>query len=444
MQGWIFGILLSICGSVAANVGLLLQKLSLMQHPVGRGVWRQPKWVCGFILFMLAQAVGAVALSFAPLSILGALSGLSLVSNSIFAPLLLQEVFTLLHLISTLVLIIGSVLVVSFSPTPSEYTKFRMDDFWELAIAPVTIVVFSCSALVLTCLYARVKYAEHRIAQDAGGCRDMRATEVPGAGRFHNEKLVAPADPFTYDLASAIAGAMSVTLFKASSLMIRMNVNNPNDPLEIALIFLIALSLVFSMFSVYLMNSSLHYFDALFVIPLYYSLSTMCQSILGGVFYGEFYAYSRVEAIGFCLGLSTNIIGVWVLSIANTGIADSDEVIAEEEPDTLRASLAEIRTLAPRRQGSIVATRSLAVPIRHTSVVAKSILEHAFSAETVDVPEELREEEPMHADWANGILGQLTDGGVRLMIAQNPSRNSRRSRDTARMLRSGTTDEVQY
>jgi uncharacterized membrane protein len=63
---------------------------------------------------VIGSAADFVALSFAPQSLVAPLGALTMVSNVIFAPLILREHVTTKDLIATFIILSGSVLAVAF------------------------------------------------------------------------------------------------------------------------------------------------------------------------------------------------------------------------------------------------------------------------------------------------------------------------------------------
>jgi drug/metabolite transporter (DMT)-like permease len=72
-------------------------------------------WKVGLSLVVFGSVADFAALSFAPQSLVAPLGSLTLVSNVIFAPLLLKETVSRLDLAATATIIAGSVIAVSFA-----------------------------------------------------------------------------------------------------------------------------------------------------------------------------------------------------------------------------------------------------------------------------------------------------------------------------------------
>ena len=96
--------------------------------------------VC-FFLFILGQILNAIALSFAAQSMLATLGAFSLVSNTLFAPCLLHEELSWLHVLSMFLIIAGASIVV-LNSSHSEH-NFTATELEKLYYRPSFIVLIS-------------------------------------------------------------------------------------------------------------------------------------------------------------------------------------------------------------------------------------------------------------------------------------------------------------
>lgn len=138
---WLIGVALCLVGAAGTCLGMNLQKFSHMRNEEKpaeeqRMYLYQKTWIAGFLVFTVGQTLNLGSLGFAPQALLAVLGSFGLVCNVIFAPLLLKERTTHVHVLATLVIIGGSVLVVLSSPkSPQVYTltelenNFKQDDF---------------------------------------------------------------------------------------------------------------------------------------------------------------------------------------------------------------------------------------------------------------------------------------------------------------------------
>jgi len=116
---WVIAVLLAAMASFISNLGVTLQKLH-HQRVANEPIEIQKKysegwmWRVGLFLVFFGSLADFAALSFGPQSLVAPLGSLTLVSNAIFAPLLLKETIGHWDVLSTALIIIGSSIAVVF------------------------------------------------------------------------------------------------------------------------------------------------------------------------------------------------------------------------------------------------------------------------------------------------------------------------------------------
>eukprot|EP00397_Hematodinium_sp_SG-2012_P026119 GEMP01027338.1.p1 GENE.GEMP01027338.1~~GEMP01027338.1.p1 ORF type:complete len:417 (+),score=48.28 GEMP01027338.1:23-1273(+) len=395
-MGWKVGAFLCILSCFVANFGLLLQKQALIRVSTAAGhetrsSWRNPRWVLGFFIFILGQLISVQALSLTPQSVLGALSGFSLVSNSFLAPVMLGEKCTYMHLLSTIMLVSGSICVVSFASSPANNGDLTMERVESLLRRPQAVAVFVGSISFVGALYIRGRVAVMH--------RTSPLTKQPY-----------PADPFTFAITSAILGAFSVTMTKGASTVLRTEYSeNPAVLYHPILALMMAFGISCAVSSVWALNMGIFYYDALYIIPLYYSLALLFQSGFGGAIYDEFSSMNTVQVAGFLSGVVVNVLGVWTLSIAN-----AVEVANTPFVGHLRRAKSCPGEFDSVDQASELRKRSL-----------KAIFRRSFSFDIAIRDSEHLEAEPSRPllqvralNAVDEVIGQFADGGARLWVLQ--------------------------
>ncbi|KAF4667334.1 COP9 signalosome complex subunit 2 [Perkinsus chesapeaki] len=287
---WIFGALLCLASCVIINLGMVIQKRSVKFSAVSRPVYLQPQWLSGFTIFLLGQIVSLWSLSMAPQSMLSSLGSVSLVSNSILAPLLLGEKHTAVSLYSTGVLLAGSLLVVSCSSHQSqEYSPAALMDLFirPQFLALTTVIVLSLGYLVL---------------------RRLRKGQL---------------ESVYFGTLSALLGALSVLFAKCVSILVLGgNALKPVDTtMRLAYILLLLLNITFSILSVYVMNLGIIRYRALDILPVYYSLAVVFQTITGGILFQEFVQLSFGQCLGLTLGVLLTCAGVQTIASGSPGVS---------------------------------------------------------------------------------------------------------------------------
>ena len=85
---WLFGVFLSIVASILSNLGVNLQKLSMMREckekaaKEKRAYFSQPLWQIGLATLIIGSIGDFVALGFAPQSLMTPVGGFTLVCNA--------------------------------------------------------------------------------------------------------------------------------------------------------------------------------------------------------------------------------------------------------------------------------------------------------------------------------------------------------------------------
>ena len=130
------GIVISLVSSAVTNLGANVQKLALnreLQRPAAqRPMYRIPLWVAGFLLFNVAQAGDALALRFAPQSVVQPAGSVSLLANLLFGYWLNDEPIGKLTPAALCVIIAGVALIVSFGPKgTAEWGPRRIAERWH-------------------------------------------------------------------------------------------------------------------------------------------------------------------------------------------------------------------------------------------------------------------------------------------------------------------------
>ena len=114
------GVLMSILASIASNLGVNVQKFSMMRE-ARRGPARQrpyvaqPLWFAGLLLVIGGSIGDFAALGFAAQSLITPVGGFTMVANVIFAHFWLGEHLSRLDLGGTAAVVLGVVLIAAFA-----------------------------------------------------------------------------------------------------------------------------------------------------------------------------------------------------------------------------------------------------------------------------------------------------------------------------------------
>lgn len=157
---WVVGVLLAALASLVSNLGLNLQKrlhqINMDQDDkVKTQYYKHNLWRIGLALVILGSLADVAALVFAPQSVIAPLGSLTLVSNTIFAPMLLREKITKCDVVATSLIVIGAAVAVSFGPHEDiTYTVDELFSFYKRG--PFIAYAF------VVCVYMAILYVSIR------------------------------------------------------------------------------------------------------------------------------------------------------------------------------------------------------------------------------------------------------------------------------------------
>ncbi|KAJ3362786.1 hypothetical protein GGF32_005589 [Allomyces javanicus] len=165
---WVIGVVISVIGGVVLNLGLNLQKLSfrraaVIPEPARPPPYRQPIWVAGFTVWILANLASFVALSFAAQSLIAALGAVSLVANAVAAPVINKEPFGKLDALAIVLISTGTVVIVAFaSHDEAEYTLCALMLFYR---RPSVIAYLTVNVAVIVGLWVFIRIMDAHLAR---------------------------------------------------------------------------------------------------------------------------------------------------------------------------------------------------------------------------------------------------------------------------------------
>ena len=374
---WLLGVGLCLAGAAFTNLGLTLQKLSFLRidalnlPPHKQPSCLQPLWLLGFTLFLVGQAAGMVAMGFSSQSVVATLGSFSLVTNAIFAPLILGEQLTWMLVVSIVVIMSGSAIVVlSSNHSNQDYTLQQLLDLFhhDLFTVYASLLAFCLLLCVIQMVREHRRYVkEQRRTREAdspmGGnvvlIDDRDSINVPismppsprkpllspssSFGSIPSSPSSSPLSPpspllsppslssLTPTLTAAILSSISVLLGKCCMQLIKTSVTTPDNQFHSPLSYLItAIFLTAAVASVHLLNVGLRRGTALFVVPFYYVASTSLAIGGGLVYFEEFKEMGWLQCVVFFGGVGLTVLGVW---ISTRGQMEEEEREREEEEE---------------------------------------------------------------------------------------------------------------
>ena len=284
--------------------------------------WR---WLLAISLFVTGQVVQTAAFAFGSQSLVAAVSNLSLVTNAVVAHFWFHEPFSLRprpiavrgsgalalfvgwDLGAVMLVVVGTV-VTGINATPPPPADPSVAQLRALFLAPPYL---TCLALSLAAALMPLSW----LRSNAG------AVELATLPRHYGS---------LYALSAAAFASVSITLSKISVLLLKLTLQGANQFRGANAASSWAFTAGFILFAVVnlrVLNEGLGKFDASFVIPIYYVMSTLLTIVSGEVLYQtyvELWQHFWPKGTLFGAGLVLSLVGVNV--IATPAPEDVDNV----------------------------------------------------------------------------------------------------------------------
>ena len=273
---------------------------------------RQTLWRVGLFLVILGSLADFVALIFAAQSIIAPLGSLTLVFNTMLAPLLLGEHTGSVDVLATVAIVLGSSLSVACADHRDR--MYGLDELFGLFLKPRFVCYSLLVVAIIAGLYYHIRYLT------------STSTSASPSNRKHTR--------FCYASLAGIVGAQSVLFAKCVGTMV-VDMLTGHSVLFVhveAWVILALLSLTIT-FQIHYLNEGLRLFASSYVIPIYQSFWILGSVTAGMIFFGEYKGVMDQwgTAIGFPVGVIVVVAGVCVLS--QRGGADEDDGGLEGDED---------------------------------------------------------------------------------------------------------------
>lgn len=298
---WIFGVFLAALGSVISNLGVSIQKLTHLKYgkTVKNGkkkeIWKHGLWWLGLSLVVVGSMADFSALSFTPQSLVAPLGSMTLVSNVIFAPYLLNEKITKRDLMGTATILVGSVVTVVFADHNS--VPYRSEEIFSFFFKTSFQVYAVLVTAFIIGLLAFTQYME----------------QYPPHSAYFQSKVVYLRFAFP-SMAGAI-GAQSVLFAKCSVEMISNTMYGTENAFKYWQTYVLIMAMfVTVILQVTWINRGLRYFDTSYMVPVFQAFWIPLSVMSGLIFFQEMDDLSSTSRYLFCLGVLITIGGVATLS----------------------------------------------------------------------------------------------------------------------------------
>jgi len=304
-SGWVLGTAIYLLGAGLIVLGENLVKRSAApeftvdtDEPLqfNRGT---KTWSAGVTFFVAGNAAHFVAFMFAPQAMLEALGASVLLWNLLFASQINREQIRRGHLLSTAVIIAGTIIALYFGPHHSN--KYSMHELLNLFTRHGFLAYEASLLVMVSALQAVYSYETRRIA-------------VTGREGPYSAWII----QFSYAGVSAGIGGNSVIFSKCVAETVH-HWTKAGLPQEMSVKkVLVPILVVFVWFGLmcfwlYRLNEALKRFSALYIVPVLQALWMSNTVMGGGIFFGEFVAASVGRILMFGSGICVILIGICLM-----------------------------------------------------------------------------------------------------------------------------------
>lgn len=294
---------------------------------------RSRLWWLGLGLMSLGEFGNFLSYAYAPASLVAPLGAVALLSNVIFAPILLKERFRPSDLGGILLAIIGAVTVV-FSSKQSDAT-LNPDELLK-AVSRPEFLAYTGIAIVFVIVLAYVSstpLGDRYILLDLGVC--------------------------------ALLGGFTVLSTKGLSSL--LSLGKPLELIRVPITYgLLVVLIGTALAQITYLNRALQRFDSREVIPTQFVMFTISAIVGSAILYREFDNMEAHRLINFFFGCLTTFAGVYILTRAKNEEGNGHELDEEEALEDEEEEEIDVREdSASRHISSDAFTKPVAVPRTH-------------------------------------------------------------------------------
>lgn len=323
---WIIGVFLSILGNLLINLGINLQKLSFLRESLL--IFNIPISIfqIGIFIYVMGKISGFSSYVFGKQSLLTSLGGIGLIMNSIFAPLINNEIFTLKDFFSIILVLLGSSIIIMNSVKISKINS--LCELIKMYQNKNTLLWFTFLSLLVIFIFFIIKYIE--VNSEWNYPDDIFEFLITNTFFEQTDITLRYLMVFFYIMISGIIASITTLFAKSFGLMVEMTINGDNQFLY-GVTYLFFIGIVFCTFGqIYWLNRALRHYDALLCIPLFYVFWTFFSNINAGIYFKDFEHFSKDQFKGFLVGWFIILMGVGFLaSRSNYNTIDIEETDIE-------------------------------------------------------------------------------------------------------------------
>ncbi|PWN28057.1 hypothetical protein BDZ90DRAFT_219637, partial [Jaminaea rosea] len=331
--------------SFVQSLGLTIQRKSHLiaaRQPIEerRPEWRQPLWLFGFLVFLIANVGGTIfQIGALPIVMLAPLGAVSLLYNALLAKFLLQDVLGPMMIGGTALILVGAVLIGYFGAI--QEAPHSLDELLNLFGRGPFVALVTMLFMTFTCVSLIAHLGEWQLHTSLLPPEERRArSSSKKKGHGKRSKLAR-----RWLLLAVAFAALSGTLSGLCLLLAKSGVEllvltfgeGKNQFNRFGSWALVGIMIFAAVAQLWYLNKALKMADPTFVCPLAFCFYNTSSIALGLVYFDQLAAISTPSLCLIILGIVVLLCGVFIVSMkpaAEDGEVPYDEVAADEAADT--------------------------------------------------------------------------------------------------------------
>ncbi|KAI4291008.1 magnesium transporter [Pancytospora philotis] len=328
-QSWLLGAACSIAGNILINCGINFQKKSYTAPALTLLGCALSTMLVGSVIYALGKIISFSAYIFGSQSMLAGLSATGLVSNSVFAPLINNEIFTWKDATAIAFVLTGTSIILH--NTSHSHVAYSLCELMSMYRNRGTLLWLSFVLLATASTYVFIQFVE--INSDWA---------VPGGGfQFLKSSLFFDADGFVctfvmvfaYVFLSSLIASFTTLSAKSLGEIFDRALGGDNLLRSFPFYFFLCTLVGCTLLQIYWLNRALRHFDALLVMPIFHISWTILSILTAGIYFQDFDHYSRTQFRNFLAGVLVIFVGSVFLGarITNRAHVQSRSISVDEE-----------------------------------------------------------------------------------------------------------------
>ncbi|KAL6122327.1 magnesium transporter [Nucleospora cyclopteri] len=302
-KSWFIGTFLSISGNSMITLGINYQKRSYRQNYVnlGSNLFINTMLI-GSLIYIAGKMISFASYAFANQSLLAGLSGTGLISNSIFAPLINEEIFTWKDFAAIFFVISGSSIIIA--NTSHNHVVYSLCELIQMYYTKETVLWIGFLLIMITVMFFFIKYVE--INSDWNLMNDPFNNLLRSNSAYFTEDgfVCKYLMLFIYVFFSSFIAAFTTLSVKSLGEISNKIVIGETSLIynKITLFFTVLLILC-TFLQIYWLNRAFKHYDALIVVPIFHISWTLLSILTAGIYFQDFSHYSYYQFSNFIKGI---------------------------------------------------------------------------------------------------------------------------------------------